>query len=355
MEVIGVENKIRWDKIVKSFPKWETYFMCDYAISLKMHGDGEPKLFYFENMDKRACFISIMKDIAECDWAAGSMKSKRYYDMETPYGYGGFLYTGEWSICEQKKIYDELQNYCEEYNIVSYFIRFSPWLHNEVFMTNPEIDDSIVVRKEKNTVYIDTSSEDKIMANMDSKNRNMVRKAIKNGVEIIHDDGRYIDEFIDIYNSTMDSNKASNYYYFDDEYFQFLKQNMKDNILFFYSKYEGRFVGASIFLYNKNCMHYHLSGTLYAYRNLASTNLLIYKAAKWACGSGIPMLHLGGGLTDNDSLFGFKKQFNKKGYLDFNIGRMIFSKKKYDELLNIRMQNDEDFNKQNSFLIQYRR
>lgn len=355
MEVIGVEDKRRWDEIIKSFPNWDIYFLCDYAISLKIHGDGEPKLFYFEKMGKHACFVSIVKDISRCDWATDRIESKQYYDMETPYGYGGFLHIGEWTINEQKEIYCELKDYCEANNIVSYFIRFSPWQHNDDFMTNLKIDDKIVVRREKHTVYIDTSSEELILANMDSKNRNMVRKAVKNGINIFHDDGKYIDDFIKIYNSTMSSNNASEYYYFDYEYFKYLKEHLKENVVFFYSKHEDMIIGASIFLFNENCMHYHLSGTLHDYRKLASTNFLIYEAAKWACNSGIPLLHLGGGLTDNDSLFGFKKQFNKNGYLDFKIGRMIFSKKRYDELLHIRKSIDKGFNESNSFLIQYRR
>ena len=103
-------------------------------------------------MDKRACFVSIVKDISRCDWAEDRIESKKYCDMETPYGYGGFLHIGAWTIYEQKEIYNDLKYYCEANNIVSYFIRFSPWLYNDDFMINAEIDDNIVVRREKNTV-----------------------------------------------------------------------------------------------------------------------------------------------------------------------------------------------------------
>ena len=153
----------------------------------------------------------------------------------------------------------------------------------------------------------------------------------------------------------MDNHDAENYFYFEKEYFEYLKKSLSENIVFFYSKFEGKIIGSAIFLYNNNSMHYHLSGTLFEYRKLASTNLLIFEAAKWANSHGINKLHLGGGLRDNDSLFGFKKQFNKKGYLDFTIGRMIFDTELYNDILMQREKIDEKFDKNNPFLIQYRR
>jgi lipid II:glycine glycyltransferase (peptidoglycan interpeptide bridge formation enzyme) len=102
-------------------------------------------------------------------------------------------------------------------------------------------------------------------------------------------------------------------------------------------------------------MHYHLSGTLLEYRNLASANLLLYEASCWAANRGIGLLHLGGGLEEDDNLFGFKKQFNKNGYADFYIGKTIFVPDRYEELLDIREKNNACFDRNNSRMIQYRR
>lgn len=355
VEVLTTEQHKEWNDIVKTFNNWEVYFLCEYAISLEMHGDGRALLFYFKNDKNSACFVTMVKDIADCSWAKLCFEKDRYLDMETPYGYGGALYNGIWDMEAQKKAYKELEEYCKRDNIVSYFIRFSPWLKNMDFLSDNNINDKIEVRREKSTVYIDTVDEELIFSNMDSKNRNMIRKAQKNGVEIFYDKGNYIDEFIEIYNSTMDNHDAENYFYFEKEYFEYLKKSLSENIIFFYSKFEEKIIGSAIFLYNNNSMHYHLSGTLFEYRRLASTNLLIFEAANWANSHGINKLHLGGGLRDNDSLFGFKKQFNKKGYLDFTIGRMIFDTELYNDILMQREKIDEKFDKNNSFLIQYRR
>ena len=102
-------------------------------------------------------------------------------------------------------------------------------------------------------------------------------------------------------------------------------------------------------------MHYHLSGTLPEYRKLAAANLLLSKAADWAAERGIKKFHLGGGVAEEDSLLSFKKHFNRKGLLDFCIGRTIFDKKAFDELIELRKQSNDDFeNDSGSYLIKYR-
>ena len=62
-----------------------------------------------------------------------------------------------------------------------------------------------------------------------------------------------------------------------------------------------------------------------------------------------------GGVSADDSLFKFKKKFNKYGRLSFVVGRTIFDKDSYDYLLDIRERLDDTFDRDNSFMIQYRR
>ena len=205
----------------------------------------------------------------------------------------------------------------------------------------------------RDTIYIDTSDVDLIMENMDSKNRNMVRKGIKNNISIECKDITDIEGFIPIYTGTMTNKCADDYYIFQDDYFKYLS-NIKENACVFYALYEGRIIGGSIMFFNDRYMHYHLSGSDIEYRKYSPNNLLLYEAACWASKKGIKQFHLGGGLSPNDSLFGYKKQFNKNGALEFYIGRTIFNKAAYDELMTTRKKVDELFDVNNGFMIQYR-
>ena len=59
-------------------------------------------------------------------------------------------------------------------------------------------------------------------------------------------------------------------------------------------------------------------------------------------------------MEKDDSLYGFKKQFNRNGILPFTIGRYIFNHDMFRELVQKRAKADADFDAQKPFLIQYR-
>ena len=101
---------------------------------------------------------------------------------------------------------------------------------------------------------MDTRYDVDIMRNMDTKNRNMVRKALKNGVYVVQDQGRYLNEFIDIYTETMERDKADRYYFFNKDYYEFLIREMPENVRFFYAYMNGKMISCAIILYS--CLLY---------------------------------------------------------------------------------------------------
>lgn len=344
-QIIDINN-MQWNSIVKSFNDWDIYYTREYNMSLKIHGDGDPLLFYYHTGNQRVLDVAIKNDISD---SYEFLKKKEFYDLETPYGYGGPLIQGSSSVIDD--YYIQLKHYCIENNIVSEFIRFHPLLKNDIYLAKK---DYCTISPIKETIYMKLDSTKQIMQEIDSKNRNMIRKAIRNEIEIFHDGGEHLDEFYDIYTKTMKSNQASEYYYFNMEYFNYLKNNLNDKIQWFYAKYQGNIISSSIILFCNNRMHYHLSGTLPEYKNLAANNLLLYNVAIWGSEMHFKTFHLGGGISSNDSLFNFKKKFNKNGNLQFYIGKFIFNEKKFNELIKFRAENDVEFDSNNKRLITYR-
>lgn len=349
MEIIQIEEKEKWNKIVMSFSGWDIYYLNEYAYSLQIHGDGKPLLIYHEEAEGKLCYAMMQEDIAEFSPLSSCLKTGKYYDWTTPYGYGGPLTEGKITVEWIMKFMEELTLWCREHNVVSQFFRFHPLLQNQQVLEN--VCDVVYMKK---TVYIDTQDKDVIFKNMTPNNRNMVRKAIKNEVEIVMDQGERVEEFRHIYETTMKKNGAEKYYYFGKEYFDSLNLEMGNHIIYFYAFYRGIPVSASIFLYNETYMHYHLSGTLPEYRKLAAANLLLSRAADWAAEQGIKKFHLGGGIGIEDSLLAFKKHFNRNGLLDFCIGRNIFDEKAFHSLVELRKQVDSQYEDGKPFLIKYR-
>lgn len=329
ISIITLDESDKWDSIVKSFSNNDVYYMSGYTKAFKLHGDGEPILIYYHDEEIRAINVVMIRDIAEDKNFNDKIDSKTLFDITTPYGYGGLIIEGTLNNSNLEKFNEEYSNYCRSKNIISEFVRFHPLLKNSQ-MTS-EIYEVTDLGK---TITIDLISKEQIWNNMSSKNRNVIRKAIKSGVEIFW--GRspeLIDEFIPLYNATMNKDEATDYYYFNKEFYKSILEDLKYNSLIFYALYNQKVISISMILFGKDNMHYHLSASDREYQSLAATNLLLYEAACWGCENGYKSFHLGGGLgSKEDNLFKFKKAFNRNSRTYFSIGKKIFDQEKYDGL-----------------------
>ncbi len=184
----------------------------------------------------------------------------------------------------------------------------------------------------------------------------MIRKAEKNGIEIRHGKGMELfADFKRIYNATMDKDHAEEYYYFGDAFYESIHHDLHDNYEMFYALLDGQIIAMSIMLFCNKQMHYHLSGSMMEYRNLAPSNLLLYKAALWGCEQEYKTFHLGGGVgSGEDNLYKFKAAFNKNSDYQFSIGKQVFDQEKYDELVEIRRKSNPTFDGESKFFPLYR-
>lgn len=341
IQIVGIENSTLWNEIVRSFDNHDIYYMSGYVKAFQIHGDGEPQLLYYEQGGLRAIYVYMKRKTA----------IEGVFDSITPYGYGGVLFDGDTSEVNLKTFWNAYVQIMKEENIVDNFVRYHPVLANAVPMK--AVSEVIDLGK---TVAFDLESPEVIWQNIVSKNRNMIRKAEKNGVEIHHAaDWALFKDFVLIYNATMDKDNAEEYYYFGDEFYRSIHEDLNGHYEMFYATYEGKIIAMSIILFANMQMHYHLSGSVLEYRNLAPSNLLLYKAALWGSEQGFKTFHLGGGVgSGEDNLYKFKAAFNRESNYQFSIAKMIFNQEKYDELVQIRIDTDLSFNKESKFFPLYR-
>lgn len=330
LTVVTLEQHEQWDKIVKTFADYDIYWLSGYVKAFQIHGDGEPLLFYYDTKETRGINVVMKRDIAKSEKFIEKLPENTYFDFATPYGYGGWIIEGS----NTDNLFVEYEKWCINNNVISEFVRFHPIVKNHIIVS--EKYDVIPLGY---TVALDLSSSETIWANVTSKNRNMIRKAQKNGIKIYS--GRYPEiykTFREIYNATMDKDNADEYYYFLPEFYDSVCNDLPQNAQVFYALWEDRVIAASIMLTANGKMNYHLSGSVKEYSNLSPTNLLLYEAALWGCANGCKTLYLGGGVgSGEDSLFKFKKSFYRLDDLNrFHIGKKIFNKEKYDELVNMR-------------------
>ena len=302
---------------------------------------GDPFLLYYEGNGLRAIYAYMRRPTA----------IEGEYDSVTPYGYGGVLFEGDTSEESKTSFWREYLAAMEQEHIVDNFVRYHPVLKN----AEPMKSVSNVIDLGK-TIAFDLTSHEVIWENIISKNRNMIRKAEKNGIEIHHGkDLALFEDFRRIYNATMEKDNAEEYYFFGEKFYESIHNDLRDNYEMFYAVYEGQIIAMSIILFANKQMHYHLSGSMMEYRNLAPSNLLLYKAAVWGCEQGFKTFHLGGGVgSGEDNLYKFKAAFNKISDYQFSIGKEIFDQEKYDELVALRAKEDPEFNQDSKFFPLYR-
>ena len=328
--VYTVDQSEQWDSVVRTFENYDVYWLSGYVKAFRIHGDGEPLLFYYESDATRGINVVMKRDVANDKYFIGCLEENIYFDLATPYGYGGWLIEGE----EIGGLMQEYERWCKQNGIISEFVRFQPVAQNQEAVR--DYYDVVVLGE---TVTMDLSSPEVIWSNITSKNRNMIRKAQKNNIHIYRGQNPEIYKvFREIYNATMDKDEAKPYYYFQEEFYESVLNDLSANAQVFYAVYEDKIIAASIMLAANGRMNYHLSGSVREYANLAPSNLLLYEAALWGCANGCRSLYLGGGVgSGEDSLFKFKRAFYRPDDLyRFAIGKKVFDMEKYDFLVSKR-------------------
>lgn len=344
IQIIGIDSAKEWDSIVCSFAEHDVYSLSGYVKAFQIHGDGLPTLFYYDDGFLRGYNVVMKRDVASDSNLSGKIEPGVWFDLITPYGYGGWVLEGSGDKGKLDEAYSEI---CREQRIVCEFVRFHPMLNNAVYAAT--LYDVVYLG---HTVSMELTNEETIWNNIISKNRNMIRKAEKNGIEIIH--GREPERFVEfkaMYDETMNKDQAESYYFFGDPFYESIRNDLPDNAQVFTAMYEGRSIAAAIMIYANGKLNYHLSGSDITYRPLAPTNLLLYRAALWGSEQGMKTFHLGGGIgSHEDNLYKFKKAFYRGEPRQFAIGKKKFIPDVYDTLNQLR-----ENAPQSSFFPEYRR
>lgn len=329
LAVYTLEQSEQWDAVVRSFKEYDVYWLSGYVKAFQIHGDGEPLMFFYEDEKTRGINVVMKRDISKDAKFHGLIEEGRYFDFATPYGYGGWIIEGEDTV----ELFKSYETWLLTNSIISEFVRFHPMIKNhgacEAFYE--------VIRLGE-VVHMELSTPEDIWNNIISKNRNMIRKAIRNDIKIYN--GRFpgiYEKFRTIYNDTLNKDNAEEYYYFGDQFYESVLNDLPQNAQIFWAEKDGQAIAASIMIGANGHLDYHLSGVLRDFSLFAPTNLLLYEAALWGCANGYRTLYLGGGVgSREDSLFKFKKAFYKGELNHFYIGKKIVDQEFYKVLYGMR-------------------
>lgn len=306
----------------------DIFFEKDYGKLYEKIEGGRCEVFKFTHDFGSVYHQFIKKEIPI------KLSDITYYDLVTPYGYGGPSMT---DVAEGKK--DELaalfqkafQDYCLEKRIVSESVRFHP-----VFSNAQDFQSTYEIVHRRNTTGTNLEIyEDPVQSEFSKTCRRNIRKALKRGVSFsITINPPDLKDFKNIYYSTMDRNKAADIYYFDDEYFSDCLRRFGQNILLTEVIFEDKVIGMGMNFFYNDLIHTHLSGTLKDYHHLSPAYVLQYALAIWGKENSMSLIHDGGGRTRDpeDGLFLFKKHFGKNTEFEYYFGYKIWNESVYEAL-----------------------
>jgi len=336
LRVYTLEQAEQWDAIVRTFQEYDIYWLSGYAKAFQVHGDGEPILLFYDDDVTRGINVVMKRDIAKDIHFAGKIEEGRWFDFATPYGYGGWLIEGD----HIEDLFHSYRDWLEKNGIISEFVRFHPLVRN-----NEACRDFYEIVRLGEVVHMDLSSPEVIKKNLTRENRNRIRKAVKNNIVVYH--GNYPDiyeKFRIIYNGTMDRDNAAPYYYFGQEFYKSIMDELAENSQIFWAEKDGRIIAAFIITYANGRMNYFLSGSVEEFNSQAPGNLIMYTAAFWGCENGCQTFLLGGGVGSNDdNLLRFKKTFYKGELNHYYVGKKIVDREKYSYLLSLRQTSESSF------------
>jgi hypothetical protein len=329
-------TKREWNRILEEeFEGFvDVYFRYEYFKLYLKHYDVVPEGIYWEDTNIKVFWTHLIRDISKIE----QFKSFEYYDLTTPYGYGGPIILSKTN--DSDRIFKSISVFLEEYkkfalrnNYVSEFIRFHPVFENWKFFNRllniSYLNDVVVVDGGK---YLQ-----EIWKTMSKTTRRYIKKSKKEFQNIIvnmsppHKD---IEEFYRLYIEVMKKHNASKKYFFSYEFIKDHFDILKDKSILIYCINNQNLIGASaIFLVGSTYLHYHLGATNYNFK-CSPLRLILWNAIVWSKNTGISLFNLGGGKGKNDTLFKFKAGFSNT-YKKFYIGKIIFNEKVYKMLIKL--------------------
>lgn len=315
----------------------DIYFEKNYGKLYEKIENGSVTIFEMETENGKILNQFIKREVP-------ISLNEKYYDIVTPYGYGGPLIVNCSNKEELLKEYEEqFSKYCLDNNIVSEFVRFHPMVNNGIDFK--EIYNSECIKKTLGTnleIY-----DDPVSSEFSKSCRRNIRKALEKGITYrVTKTPEDISIFKDIYYSTMDRNNAADYYYFKEEYFNNILKYFKENVLLVEAIFEEKTIACGLYFIYGDVIHIHLSGTLSEYLYLSPAYILRYAVTLWGKENGYKMIHHGGGRTNSeeDTLYTFKKSFAKNTNFDFYVGKKIWNNDIYNKLCStINIDSDSDF------------
>jgi GNAT acetyltransferase-like protein len=353
------QHALLWDQLVDAAATPDVYYRPAYAMASEVAGDGRAIGLLITVNDIPVLVPLLLRPLSQLAFAAGEPG----FDAITPYGYGGLLPLSREPLTslDVAALFDGIHSWCRDANVVTCFLRLHPLLSQEKWLRQDELTRyATVLRFRGSTVAVDLTKWDSTrqrLAGLHERRRRALVRAQRSlrvtcsGADIPLPEALGL--FREIYEERMLCLNANEQYFFPPEYYSTLAGKARDYLAVVLAWLNDKVVAGSLFMADRRFAHYHLGGSDDQGRELGATTLLMNAGAQWARSRGCTLLHLGGGLSEGDSLFEYKNSFGGTVYQYHTLG-ILANASRYRELVERRLKCAPPGTLNEEFFPQYR-
>ena len=321
MKIQLIKDERIWSSVIRQFAEYDVYHTWEYTAAAEPE-ESEFCLLHVVDQDREFVLPVVRREVI--------VGSQRYFDLGSVYGYPGPILKGVWSSSTLNEVWRAVTEYLVDLSVICLVSRLNPFISNDV-----DFEGIGKVFPINSIVVIDLEApEEKQLGDYRSNHRRDLKKLAKLGIscrKVIPD---RLDDFIQMYNATMDRLNATSGYYFSKDYYKklFAADSFCTDLYLCVDDNDVPVCGG-IFFTAGNVIHYHLGATAESHLRLAPTKMLFDTVRRNSARSGLKTLNLGGGVGgQEDSLFRFKAGFSKSIF-SYEMFVSIFDNSVYDQLL----------------------
>ncbi|ANU22644.1 GNAT family N-acetyltransferase [Planococcus donghaensis] len=326
-ELISIQERSRWKKLLDTLHITEIYYTNQYFLGALKLDPGEALLFHYKDDEGEVVYPFIKRQVSE--------EETTFYDVTTPFGYGGPLLKVENSQANLAANFREaFREYCKSEKIIAEYIRFHPLTENaNIFQSylnvSPLFNTYTINLKDKNNPY------EKIQLNSRKEDQNDKNLVVKKLGTV-----RHMFEFLVLYYAAARRREeADSYYFFTNDYFETLISSMGSDLHLFGVYHEEKLVTACYVLAMGDTIFYHLEGSVSDVYSENTMRILLLKIAEWGEENYYSFFHLGGDFRGHVKHHKqIKKEIANCEPSKFYIGQKIHDQQTYDSLVSVEEQ-----------------
>lgn len=314
---VFIDDQATWTALIRNQPL-DIFYSYEYVMLNAREGE-HPGLIYFQGEAGKLFYPFLKRAIFDTE----------YWDLITPYGYGGPEVVGDLTEKEWAEARTSFYDWALQKKIVTELIRYNPLTENQRYAHHWTQKEFI-----RHTTSIDLRpSVEEITQTFHKKTRSMIRKSLASDLVVRRGTHEDLQSFIQLYYQTMDRKDASSHYYFSRDYFeQLFESTSLCTPLLLIAELNEEIIGGYFVLLGREFAHGHLIGCKRDEHKVYPNQRLEFEAILCAKDAGLVEQHLGGGYKERDSLFESKCRYTGYRLFEYHLGKNVLLPAQYEQL-----------------------